>query len=265
MFTSTDTFEPAESATPPTTNQLDFEQWCVPLYSELVNFARRLASGDSHRAADVVQDSLVRALRAWHRFTPDEHALSTDHAVRGWLYLIVRNTFIGHYHSDRRRRGFILDNRLEPPAQLQDQWVNPEESSYEFWSDDLRHAQDPRVTMDREPGDEVAEAIASLPPHHRRVVEMFYLQGAGVDDIARELGVARKTVHTRLFRAREALRRKLQDFAVEVYGLRGAEQDPVKPPQRPHPKADRVERVVARDDRREFEDADSAPQHVTAW
>src|SRR5262249_41752448 len=48
-----------------------------------------------------------------------------------------------------------------------------------------------------------------LPDKYRAAVVLCYLEGKSDDEAARELGCARGTIHSRLARARERLRRRL--------------------------------------------------------
>src|SRR4051795_13689022 len=68
---------------------------------ELLAHARRLA-GDS--AEDVLQDALLRALRAYPKLRHAEH-------LRAWLYRVTTTTAIDHHR--RRRREVSTD---EPPV-----------------------------------------------------------------------------------------------------------------------------------------------------
>jgi RNA polymerase sigma-70 factor, ECF subfamily len=60
---------------------------------ELLAHARRLA-GDQH-AEDVLQDALLRALRAYPRLRHADH-------LRAWLYRVTTTTAIDHHRSRRR-------------------------------------------------------------------------------------------------------------------------------------------------------------------
>jgi RNA polymerase sigma-70 factor (ECF subfamily) len=60
---------------------------------ELLAHARRLA-GDAH-AEDVVQEALLRALRAYTRLTHDRH-------LRAWLYRVTTTTAIDLHRARRR-------------------------------------------------------------------------------------------------------------------------------------------------------------------
>ena len=70
---------------------------------ELLVHARRIA-GDEH-GEDVLQDALLRALRAYPRLRHAEH-------LRAWLYRVTTSAAIDHHRA--RRRELPTD---EPPAQ----------------------------------------------------------------------------------------------------------------------------------------------------
>jgi len=69
---------------------------------ELLVHARRLA-GDAH-AEDVLQDALLRALRAYPRLRHADH-------LRAWLYRVTTTAALDHHRS--RRREVLTD---EPPV-----------------------------------------------------------------------------------------------------------------------------------------------------
>jgi RNA polymerase sigma-70 factor (ECF subfamily) len=69
---------------------------------ELLAHARRLA-GDAH-AEDVLQDALLRALRAYPNVRDPTH-------LRAWLYRVTTTTAIDHHRA--RRREILTD---DPPA-----------------------------------------------------------------------------------------------------------------------------------------------------
>jgi RNA polymerase sigma-70 factor, ECF subfamily len=69
---------------------------------ELLGHARRMV-GETH-AEDVLQDALLRALRAYPRLRHAEH-------LRAWLYRVTTTTALDHHRA--RRREVLTD---EPPA-----------------------------------------------------------------------------------------------------------------------------------------------------
>jgi RNA polymerase sigma-70 factor (ECF subfamily) len=66
---------------------------------ELLAHARRL-TGDQH-AEDVLQDALLRALRAYPRLRHADH-------LRAWLYRVTTTTAIDHHRA--RRREVLTDD-----------------------------------------------------------------------------------------------------------------------------------------------------------
>lgn len=182
-----------------------FEDYVVPLYTELLNHARRLCGGRRERAEDIVQDSMIRAQRAWSTFV-DRGGIAFEKAVRSWCFRIVNNVFITAYQLDRKRREVSNEECGQ----------GPKHPLGEAWDAEV---EDPRDEQDSSTGDEVREAVASLAPHHRVVVEMHYLDGKSLDKVAAELGVPKNTVFTRLHRARLALHKRLAKYAERAYGI----------------------------------------------
>ena len=54
--------------------------------------------------------------------------------------------------------------------------------------------------------DEVRTALSKLPGEQQAILEMRYVEGFGIQQIAAVLGIATGTVKSRLFTARELLR-----------------------------------------------------------
>ncbi len=131
--------------------------------------------GHRETAEELVQETL---LRAWKHLDQ----LRDDKAAKGWLFMILRR---------ERARGYA---RQAPAA-----------------SDiELERLTDDRSTPDT---DRMAlhEAIEALPAKYRTPLVLFSIGGYEVDEIASDLHLKRATVKTRLFRAREMLRRQLQE------------------------------------------------------
>lgn len=58
-----------------------------------------------HSADDLLQETF---LKAWH----NRHDFRAGTSLRGWLYAIMKNTFINHYHRKNRtlkRKGHMVD------------------------------------------------------------------------------------------------------------------------------------------------------------
>jgi RNA polymerase sigma-70 factor, ECF subfamily len=153
----------------------------------LYNFARYL-SGNSTDAEDLVQETYARALRAAHQFEPGTN-------LKAWLFRILRNTWL----SLARRR------RIDPTVRGLDEAdieVEPTWFCDDVELDRLRK----RVAA------EIEHALLALSEEARTVI-LLDLEGLTETDVAAVLGCPVGTVKSRLFRARQALRRHLRDYA----------------------------------------------------
>jgi RNA polymerase sigma-70 factor (ECF subfamily) len=147
--------------------------------SELRRFATCL-TGDHGRAEDIVQETM---LRAWRH--PEKVGGRTG-APRAWLYKVVRHLAIDQHRARRARpaeaTGLMVLAGLAAPDQI-----------------------DAAIT-----GWDLARALAGLRPADRDLLAARYLRDRSVNDIAADLDLPAGTIKSRLFAAREALRRNLQ-------------------------------------------------------
>jgi len=65
------------------------------------------------------------------------------------------------------------------------------------------------VTEIRERSEQIRQALASLPPHYRVVIELRHYQEMSYDEIAAELNIPLSDVKSHLFRARKILSEKI--------------------------------------------------------
>lgn len=170
-----------------------FEQICVPLRARMVAYAHR-RTGDRQRAEDIVHDALIRAYEAWPRWRRSPKFRRDADAACAWLYRCVANVANNAYEREQHFRRIVVD--LDQEA-FCEQSLNDE--------DDL--------------SDEVRIAMASLLPHQREVVEMIYIEGLSVADVARALTISVGTVGSRLTRARKTLKESLSKYAKANYHI----------------------------------------------
>lgn len=205
-----------------------FDEVITDHYSQMIVNARHL-TGDVTRADDVVHDAAVRAMRSWDRFLGRFETLRAevdadevgdyrddlDTAVSAWLHRIVTNAFITAYHHGKRATRRV------------NQWAADQR-------DERGGNPDLRNDLDSPIGDEVERAITDLSGDRRKVIEMHYLRGMDCAEIAAELGLCKKTVFTRLHRAKAELGPLLKRYARERYGIglgeRSAKDEGPTPP-----------------------------------
>jgi RNA polymerase sigma-70 factor (ECF subfamily) len=175
-----------------------FDDEALPHLDLLYRVAMRL-TGDPAAAEDLVQDTMLKALRGWPSFRPGSNA-------RAWLVTILRNQYINGWR--RRRRG---------PQQVDVEAV-PEFVDH--------HDPDPEGRFFAElVDDEVVAALDALPDDFRDVVVLSDLEGLPYAEVAEALDIPVGTVKSRLFRGRRILQGTLRRYALESGLIRAKELD----------------------------------------
>jgi RNA polymerase sigma-70 factor (ECF subfamily) len=139
-------------------------------------FAR--VGGDEAAAEDLVQETLVEAIRSAHTFRGES-------ALRTWVCAIARRRLARHYEAERRQA--VAESGLT----LLGAWQGTD--------------------TDLERRDEIVRALGRLPVLHRQVLVRKYLDDWSVADIAAELARTAVQIQSLLQRARDGLRRELED------------------------------------------------------
>ncbi len=172
----------------------------VELYSPRVySLAYRLVDNPDD-AQDIAQESFIRVYHALPRYK-GEAAFST------WLYRIVTNAC---YDELKRRR-----RRPQP-------FTERENDDDDSRAEALPGGESPEdAALRRERQQAVQQAITTLPEHFRMVLVLYDLQGCSYQEIADILRQNVGTVKSRLNRARNLLREKLQDQR-ELFALGGS-------------------------------------------
>jgi RNA polymerase sigma-70 factor (ECF subfamily) len=178
----------------------EFEATAVPLLQPLYSAARRL-SDSPEDAADLVQETYLRAYRTFENYTPGTNC-------RAWLFTILYSVFINEYHR-RQRRG--------PTISLDDL-----EKRFRRYLETPDDAEQTVVTVPAgSVGPEVDAALRQLSPDFRAPVLLVDVEGLSYDEAAAVLGCPIGTVRSRLYRARRLLFAALQQYAVESGFTRG--------------------------------------------
>ena len=177
-----------------------FEAEALPNLDAVYRFALRL-TGSPSEAEDLVQETFLRAFRAWEQYTPGTKAKS-------WLFTICRNAFLRQRERDSRRDELVSQAaRSEPEADAPgyEAPLFAGRSDYDPEGDFFRGLVD----------DSILAAIDALPPDFREAVVLSDLHGLSYQEIADVLDVPLGTVKSRLFRGRKALQETLYEYAVD--------------------------------------------------
>jgi RNA polymerase sigma-70 factor, ECF subfamily len=171
-----------------------FETVALPLMPALHRAALHMTR-DSHTASDLVQDTYLRAYRAFDQFRPGTNC-------RAWLFSIMYSVFNSTYRKEQRS---LTGAQLMALEADYDQWL--EEAG--------EGAADPDVPTDSPPmlDPQVEQALESLPEAFRHVVMLVDVGELSYVEAAATIGCAVGTVRSRLFRARKYLFAALLTYA----------------------------------------------------
>jgi RNA polymerase sigma-70 factor (ECF subfamily) len=180
---------------------VSFEQEVLPHLDAVYRFALRL-TGSPADAQDLVQETFLRAFRAWDQYTPGTRAKS-------WLFTICRNVFLRQRKREKRR-----DETTRQAAQESDVAGAGVGEVPVFAA---AYQTDPEGQFFKGLVDEsIVAAIDRLPPDFRDAVVLSDMEGLSYNEIAEVLDIPVGTVKSRLFRGRRQLQQVLYQYAAEA-------------------------------------------------
>ncbi len=158
----------------------------VERYQRLAYFVALGLVGCHDDAVDVSQEAFIRAFRHIRRFDAGRQFLP-------WFYRLLRNLCFNHLRARRAQRLFALEET--DPEEVED-------SAPDF---------DPEVLVERdERATAVWQAIGRLPERYREIIVLRHFQQLSYAQMAELLSVPMGTVMSRLYHARRALKRLLE-------------------------------------------------------
>jgi RNA polymerase sigma-70 factor (ECF subfamily) len=166
-----------------------FDLLVVKYQHKILNLIMRYVK-DPSEAMDVAQEAFIKAYRAVPGFRGDS-------AFYTWLYRIAINTAKNHLVAVRRRPMNLdfdlLDSEsFEPFAALRD-------------VDSPEH-----LALTDEIGEVINKAIKDLPDELRTAILLREIEGMSYEEIAETMECPVGTVRSRIFRAREAIDKKIR-------------------------------------------------------
>ena len=156
-----------------------YERYKTTVYRTALAITR-----DGRAAEDILQEAFLRVYTYADRI--DETL-----PLGPWLYRVTVNLAYS-WTSRVKRWWYVLQDTL-------DRWASPAQ-----WHPEA-------LTEEQEWRQALQQAIDALPPRHRVVITLYYLQGLDLKEIAQVVGVPEGTVKSRLHYARESLRKAVLD------------------------------------------------------
>ena len=168
-----------------------FRDEALPHLDAVARYALSLTR-DASDADDLVQETFLRAFRAWERFVPGSEC-------RAWLFTICRNTYLRSSKREQRVTAY-------------------EDADLEALGAAAVHASAQQEGLEdvfarKEMMAAIHAAVDELPEVFREAVVLVDLEEQGYSEAARVLEIPIGTVRSRLFRGRRLLQERLIEYA----------------------------------------------------
>ncbi|MFF7952102.1 sigma-70 family RNA polymerase sigma factor [Streptomyces griseorubiginosus] len=153
----------------------------------LYSYVLRMLDWDTHRAEDILQETL---LRCWSNGNLTD---AEGMAVRPWMFRVARNLVIDAHRT-----------RMARPLEISDTtWLGDMHAEV----DDIERMLSSIV---------LHKALETLTPAHREVLRATFFADRTTQQAAEDLGIPRGTVKSRVYYALRSLRLALRELGVVV-------------------------------------------------
>ncbi len=166
-----------------------FEREALVHVDAVYRFALSLTH-DAADADDLVQETYLKALKAFHQFEEGTNC-------KAWLFKILRNTLINRIRAGSREVG------VEDASELL------QATTLVGWSERSFYRGPEAAAMLTATREHLEAALAELPADFRSALLMADVEGMSYKEIAEIMGTPIGTVMSRLFRGRRLMRERL--------------------------------------------------------
>ena len=169
----------------------EFTRIALPYLDTVHNAALHLTRSLDD-AGELVQETFLRAYRAWHQFTPGTNC-------RAWLLTILYNVFRNRYRAQRQEPQTVEFDEATfqgEPGRAQPANLDPE-----------------ALVVGQVLDEEITRALRELPREFMEVVVLVDMQELTYEEAAAAIGCPIGTVRSRLSRGRALLHRALSAYA----------------------------------------------------
>jgi RNA polymerase sigma-70 factor (ECF subfamily) len=162
---------------------------------DALHYAAMRLTRDASSAEDLVQETFLRAYRALHQLTQEE-------SCRAWLMKILTNVWLNQRHKRGRESLALAIEELDR---------SPTDVS--LWSHQRLPEEPERAVSRKQFCEDLDQALHQLPEAFRIVVMLADVEGLSYREVAETLQCPIGTVMSRLYRARQLLRKALWAYA----------------------------------------------------
>jgi RNA polymerase sigma-70 factor (ECF subfamily) len=156
-----------------------FEQLFALYQPRLKYYVRRLNDSNSE-TEDILQNIWVTVFRKVHK-------LKDNNSFSVWLYRIARNEVFGRFRQNKK---FV-----ELPQEKEHPQYNDDD--HEFPAEDAQ---------------KLHNALNKIQPYHREVLTLSFIEQMSYQQIAEVIGCHIGTVRSRLFYAKQSLRKEMDRY-----------------------------------------------------
>ncbi len=163
--------------------QIEFNERISTLKETLKIVARKFTK-DPDEVQDLVQDTILKALTYRHQYKQNTNLI-------GWLYTVMRSTYVDKYRRDQRMKTSI----------------DKTEELYHLNVEDTHTFNQPDRSLEYQ---FVMECINKIDPTLRTPFKM-YMEGFKYHEIVEKLNTPMGTVKNRIFNARKEIQKHLAE------------------------------------------------------
>jgi RNA polymerase sigma-70 factor, ECF subfamily len=172
-----------------------FQTEALPLLDSIYAGALRMTRNPAD-AEDLVQETMMRAYRAFDRFEPGTN-------LKAWLFRILTNAYINTYRKKQREPMKVSHDEIE---------------EFDLYRELKQHdpqwdATPENIVLSNLVDTDIIEAIDDLPEQFRLAVVLSDIEGFSYAEMAEIMDVPLGTVMSRLHRGRKALQKRLWEVA----------------------------------------------------
>jgi RNA polymerase sigma-70 factor (ECF subfamily) len=173
----------------------DFEALLSPLLDSLYGAALRMTRHHDD-AEDLVQDTVIKAYRFFHRFERGTN-------FRAWMLRVMTNLYINRYRKAEKQGEQVELDAVEDAGIWAKIWEQSGSS----------RACDPEAqVLAKLDTAMICAAIDALPAEFRVVVTLSDLNGLSYEEIAAATQIPIGTVKSRLYRGRKQIQKQLWEY-----------------------------------------------------
>lgn len=168
--------------------EISFRNDVLPLKDKLFRLALRITL-NREEAEDIVQDTLIKVWNSRDKWQQLD-------SIEAYSLTIARNLSLDRIKKMENQNGSLEDVKTERP----DATSNPSERM-----------------IQKDKLDIVKRMIDELPEKQRSCIQLRDIEGKAYKDIALILGITEEQVKINIFRARQTIKQRFQQF--DKYGL----------------------------------------------